>query len=1417
MMHIPRLLFVAAVFVSFPVLADAPKPLKALLVTGGCCHDYTAQKAIIKEGLESRANIEVTVVQQGGTGTNAKIPLYENVDWSRGYDIVLHDECFSDVKEPEWTARILKPHKEGLPGVVIHCAMHCYRDGTTQWFEFCGVTSRRHGAGYPHEVLNRDPTHPIMKGFGPAWANPAGELYWIEKVWPTAHPLGVSKNRETGAEETCVWTNQYGKGRVFGTTLGHHNETVNSPVFLDMLTRGTLWACNKLDDQYLKTPKPAEARVNLAKGRPTLASSEESGKNNFARLAVDGDLGTRWCANRSDPGEWLQVDLGQPERISGVALDWETEGTTYRCKVDGSTDGTKWTTLTDASKNDKPGPRQLDYPANKEPFRFVRVTYLGSSTGAWGSLREVRVFGDKTVTINANDLLRQADAAVLGEVKIPDGYEATVFAQPPAVQYPVAVAAGANGDVFVSVDKNGSLGRATHRGSVFRLRDLDGDGRADEVNLFVPDVDSPRGLVWDHDRLYLMHPPHLSAYIDHDGDGRADEEQVLVKNIAFGFKDRPADHTSNGVTLGIDGWLYLAIGDFGFMEAEGTDGKKLQLRGGGVVRVRPDGTNLEIYSRGTRNILEVSVDPRLNGFARDNTNDGGGWDIRLHHFSGLEHHGYPSLYQNFRDETIAPLADYGGGSGCGGLYLSEPGFPGKDGDALYTADWGRNWIFRHHVTPKGATFSADQAEFISVPRVTDLDVDASSHLYVASWKGAVFDYAGENVGFLVRVSPRGYQPDPLPDLGSTSNLGLVKLLESPSHRRRVEAQRALLRRDLGDEKTVEALKALAADKMKSRDVRIAALFAIKQGRGENANPFLATLSEDSTIREYALRALADRTDEMVNVPAQVFRSAILGPNPRIRLQGLRGLARLGQAEHAAPVGLLLADTDPIVAHTAARTLTELRASDVAFGILDRSECSPSEKAAAVRVVGSLHEPAVVTGVISLLEASTDLATRRLLFTALCRLHSREGRWKGESWGTRPDTTGPYYQAEAWSETPRIVATLKAALLKAAGDDAAFFNKELTRHKLRLDFSLDSLVGKAEKDPSLVPLAVDRLAGSETIPASAIALLIRAATGDQGNPDLRSRAVVALSRTDTEAAFRAILKSLPLLKGRDLSRARDAFLTAPSASHHVELFRNSAAKLDEPAAVWAEAAMLVVSTSPSSSPEARANANRAIEADWSDPSRRAQILRAVALANHRPFAEKVAGAVTDPDAAVASAARSTAASMHLDPARMARLHTGPRVGDLTLDEILKTSETPTNERSEGERIFGQLSCVNCHTVTAGDPPRGPFLGTIAATYKRRELAEAILSPSKTLAQGFVTNVFALTDGRTLSGFVVQEAADAVTIRTSEGTEIRLPSSEVEQRTKTQVSVMPEGLVKDLTVAEFSGLIDFLQSLAVKPAK
>ena len=122
-------------------------------------------------------------------------------------------------------------------------------------------------------------------------------------------------------------------------------------------------------------------------------------------------------------------------------------------------------------------------------------------------------------------LSEEDEQNLLREVSVPDGFKATIFASPPAVNYPVFVASSVDGTLFVSSDGNGSLGRDPSRGRIIRLRDLDGDGRADETKVFC-EVDAPRGLVWDRDRLFVMHPPNLSVFFDHDDDGIADEQRA---------------------------------------------------------------------------------------------------------------------------------------------------------------------------------------------------------------------------------------------------------------------------------------------------------------------------------------------------------------------------------------------------------------------------------------------------------------------------------------------------------------------------------------------------------------------------------------------------------------------------------------------------------------------------------------------------------------------------------------------------------------------------------------------------------------------------------------------------------------------------------------------------------------------------
>ena len=90
------------------------KPIRALLISGGCCHDYPGQDKILSEGIGARANVEWTIVRDPGeTGTKHKISVYGKENWADGYDIVVHNECFADEKELEWLERVVKPHRDG--------------------------------------------------------------------------------------------------------------------------------------------------------------------------------------------------------------------------------------------------------------------------------------------------------------------------------------------------------------------------------------------------------------------------------------------------------------------------------------------------------------------------------------------------------------------------------------------------------------------------------------------------------------------------------------------------------------------------------------------------------------------------------------------------------------------------------------------------------------------------------------------------------------------------------------------------------------------------------------------------------------------------------------------------------------------------------------------------------------------------------------------------------------------------------------------------------------------------------------------------------------------------------------------------------------------------------------------------------
>ena len=225
--------------------ANQPR-IDALLVSGGCCHDYALQDKLLIDSINKSLPVDWTIVVQGGRGTRGSMPVYASPQWSKPFDIVIHNECLADVDDPAYIRRITTAHRGGPPAIVIHCAMHSYRAAAIDdWREFLGVTTRRHTSPFAIPVKIAAKDHAVMRGFKESWVTPVDELYVIEKLWPHATALATATSPEDQKEYPLVWVNEYQGTRVFGTTLGHGNDTWNDPAFQDLLLRGFRWALGR--------------------------------------------------------------------------------------------------------------------------------------------------------------------------------------------------------------------------------------------------------------------------------------------------------------------------------------------------------------------------------------------------------------------------------------------------------------------------------------------------------------------------------------------------------------------------------------------------------------------------------------------------------------------------------------------------------------------------------------------------------------------------------------------------------------------------------------------------------------------------------------------------------------------------------------------------------------------------------------------------------------------------------------------------------------------------------------------------------------------------------------------------------------------------------------------------------------------
>lgn len=657
----------------------------------------------------------------------------------------------------------------------------------------------------------------------------------------------------------------------------------------------------------------------------------------------------------------------------------------------------------------------------------------------------------------------------------PDDLDITTFSGPDTTPAPACLAVASTGEVFVGIDMMGSLGKEMGRGLIKRLVDCDHDGVFDHTTQFAK-VDNPRGLLAVGDQVFVLHTTFskttktaenmdLVVFDDLDKDGIADgPAKVLIKNISNPryLRERGTDHATNGIQMGIDGWIYIAVGDFGFHKATGADGTQLTMLGGGIVRVRPDGTEMEVYTHGLRNIYDMAIDPYMNIFTRGNTNDGGGWNIRFIDQIQSGEYGYPVLFKHFTEEIIPALVDVGGGSGTGALFMNDARWPEKYNNVPMMADWGRSYLYIHRVYQDKASFIQDEEEFISLPQITDIDVDAGGAMYLSAWDGA--GYSGSpDIGYVVKALPKNMDYAPFPDLTTffwTKNV--VNLLKSENAKSRLNAQYELLRRKKGS----KAVWKLAKNNQLPLEVRVAALNTFAQLAQEKGIDRLVSLTNDPEIQEFALRALSDRLKMRAQVPIIPFLKGLRSPSDRVRAAAIIGLGRLGKKDAeivdallkvAVPASFNTTDQNMegpharpnpeiILPHLAVKALVRLNAIESCINALDSNS-----RELALWALRYMHDPKAVKGLIDAYSNTDATDFREKIITTLARIYYKEAVYDASWWwGTRPDTHGPYYKIEEWEQTSVIRSFLLKEWKKLASDKQFFFTELNSKYRLGID-------------------------------------------------------------------------------------------------------------------------------------------------------------------------------------------------------------------------------------------------------------------------------------------------------------------------------------------------------------------------------
>jgi putative membrane-bound dehydrogenase-like protein len=1005
--------------------------------------------------------------------------------------------------------------------------------------------------------------------------------------------------------------------------------------------------------------------------------------------------------------------------------------------------------------------------------------------------------------------------------QVAEGVEMALWASEPLFVNPTCIDIDHKGRVWVceSVNYRCQLrGRPLRRPEgdrILILEDTRGTGHADKATVFyqAPELLAPLGIAVAKDpagpgyKVFVCQSPDILVFEDRDGDGKADGPP---KKLLTGFQGIDHDHGVHGILIGPDRKLYFSVGDQGVRNLQSSDGKgrkwtsnDTDCRAGTIWRCNLDGTRLELLAHNFRNEYEPCVDSFGTVFVSDNDDDGNE-QTRICYVMPGGNYGYhprgpgQTHWHEEQPGVVPKILRTYFGSPTGMCFYEGTLLPKKYQGQLLHTDAGPRHVRCYHLTPKGAGYDVAREDMVTSSdtwfRPSDVCVAPDGSVFVSDWydPGVGGHGMGDTArGRIYRLAPKGskYQ---VPEVSLETPDGALRALASPNQAVRYMAM-IKVRSLISDfPETQEAVKLLQEAAKANKDPILRARVCWQ----------MASEAQD------AKDVLSEALSATLVTEAWDFLSR--DPDPRFRGLALRILKDSGISEKGFPLTDLL--KHPFFAREAASVCREallaikgadpakarplilqlckqydgqdrfyLEALGIAVGHHDKARRDviladfdkefPEWNEKVADLVWELRPPSMMpklekiladdklpakqrARVIDILAASNDLAAGQSLLKAVSANQAGEVR-------------------------ERIAANLQLFLPgKWSGlRDSQELGQAVTALLERPDTVLTALTlieaaGRPDALPRVTELAQDAKQ-SETIRKGAIKTL-----GTLRSPE----AVAALEQILQQAPTSLRVEACKALAGQLQPRRRDA----TEARTALKLLQDAVTATGQDLAVR-RAAVAALATSPNGSQwlldlHAHKELPDALKADTG------RLLR------NSPF----------------EGLRSRALAAFPTPAKIDR-NKLPAIEALAV----RRGDAERGKQFLATTVQNDLQCLKCHTIHGTGGKIGPDLSAIGTKASRENLFESILYPSKAIADQFLSWNVVTKKGTSLTGLIVEETPARIVLRDANGTDHPIAKEDMEERTKSPTSLMPDNLLAYMTEEDLLDIVEYLYSLKTEP--